>query len=422
VSDRRPLASLLLLALGACTRPAPATPIGRATPNQPGVTVAVYGARDASYALVEDRRELVVGASPVVLLGDIDPGADLRSLQLDVITGGRGLALGACSRESITPATSAIETPEHYEIVEDANGEAQVIEIGGGAIGFGARTPIAPALEAVPTIRCDVRGAAGTYLVRLVYVTRGFGFRARSQLSLTTDATGAGRASVTSRFAVTTPVSGRGRADLVLYEGTPGGTKAPREVGRSTIALDGSVAIIAGPTRDANARLLRVYYGAAHVAQAGVAPGDPRWSRESQPVVRAILELEGERPIGDIDVTIIDDGELHELVVGAGSKNPDEPKTIPLWVEPDLRGGRERGTEARAGLITDRVQLSIANRGARPREVWVVERVRPTKTAKLVAWTPKASAKPALGTKHVRTKLTIAPHEIGRTSFVLEYR
>ncbi|MCX5743674.1 MAG: hypothetical protein NT062_14375, partial [Proteobacteria bacterium] len=151
---------------------------------------------------------------------------------------------------------------------------------------------------------------------------------------------------------------------------------------------------------------------------------DPQWGRESSNEIRAWLELDGDLPVGDVFVRVTEGGADERAVDIPAStrKLSAADHRLPLWIDAELRGARERGTEQRAQVLTDRVALSIANRGGVARDVWIEEPIRRTRSAKLVGWWPKPNGKPELGPKHTRFRVSVPPAEILRFGFSLEYR
>src|SRR5205823_1149301 len=96
------------------------------------------------------------------------------------------------------------------------------------------------------------------------------------------------RATVTTRFAVATP-NWNVRADLVLYDGVPGGDRSPREVARGQATLDGATAVFVPPEREIPAQLRRIYDGA--VRPLDLPATDAMWGRDSTAQVWMWLEL-----------------------------------------------------------------------------------------------------------------------------------
>ena len=182
-------------ALGAaCSGAGPVAPAGSAAPV---ISIAIYR-RDGvdGYAVVDDRRWIDV-AGGALEIDRVDPRADLPSLVIEPLAGG-ALQIGACLRDRLPRAAFA------------------------------------------PLLRCAALGAPGRHLVRALYVVPGLGYRAQHDVAMTA----AGQAAVVSRFAVVTP-AWQVRAELALFDGTPGGPHPAREVVRGTAMLDGGIAVLA---------------------------------------------------------------------------------------------------------------------------------------------------------------------------------
>src|SRR5690606_36549797 len=112
----------------------------------------------------------------------------------------------------------------------------------------------------------------GRYLVRVPYTTTALGYLARHEI----DARDLTRVRVASRFSVATP-AWKQNAELVLYDGTAGDERAPREIARRRVALDGSVAVLTAPVREIAGRIRHVYEGAVVTSADST---DPAWAIE----------------------------------------------------------------------------------------------------------------------------------------------
>jgi hypothetical protein len=251
--------------------------------------------------------------------------------------------------------------------------------------------------------------------VRVLYVSTALHYRAAHELAITA----IDRATVTSRFAIETPVWGE-RAELIVLDGVPGGAKPPREIARGSAVLDGSVAVLAAEPYAGAAELYSVYDGAVKVE--GIASTDPGWAQESQPVVwiavalphvelvpgpvRAHVELPGE-PVRDVEVP------------DAARDVAGDTLRLPLWVDPSLHGERQRFSDfSNSSVHAERFLVTVANLGDAPREVWVEEPLRAMRSRSLVkAWPGKA----ATAGDRVRARLVIAPGKLERVGFVVAY-
>jgi hypothetical protein len=122
--------------------------------------------------------------------------------------------------------------------------------------------------------------------------------------------------------------------------------------------------------------------------------------------VRVHVELAGQ-PIRDIDVPALG----RRTVAGALG--------LPLWIDEDLRGRRDRWSRPHDDTgIADRFSISIANVGATQREVWVEEALRTARRRTVRNAWPGA---PVLLETRIRLKLTVAPGKIERCGFEVDY-
>ena len=320
----------------------------------PGITIAVYD----GFAVVDDRRDVEVGGGTLAL-DEIDPGAALASLQIE-----SDLAVGACHRER--------------------------------------------AAHAAGSVHCDVSGTPGRHRVRLVYVSTALRYRVEHAITVA-----GAHARVVSRFAVEVPAWGS-RAELVLFDGAPGGDHAPREVARGTARLDGTTAVLATSEREVPATVRRVYDGAL---RGDLPPTDAAWGRESQPLVWVWLELDGvSLARGPVRVHL---GDRDVLVPGEGIRAERHQLRLPLFVDDELRGLRARYVDlGDSASLAERMLLGIASTAAEPREVWIEEHLRPAHRRRIErAW----PVKPVLAGDVVRTKLVVKPGAIERTGYTIAY-
>jgi hypothetical protein len=328
------------------------------TPKLPaGTTISLYD----TYAVIDDRREVDLHGGELVL-DKIDPGASLASLAIE-----SDLVVGACHREP--PA--------------------------GG-------------------VRCDVKGTPGRHLVRLVYVSAALHYRADHDVAVTV----AGHAHVASRFAVDTPAWG-GRAELILYDGAPGGDRVPREVARGVASLDGTTAVLAAAPLDVPATLTRVFDGAL---LGDVPPTDAAWGKDSQPSVWVWLELQGlVLARGPMRVHVELPGEpVRDATVAAEARRTDHGTLrAPLWVDDALQGTRARFVDLGDGAaLAERFAFGVANTGTAPREVWIEEHLRPARARRIErAW----PTRPVVAGDVVKTRVVVKPGAVERTGFTIAY-
>ncbi|MBA3461992.1 MAG: hypothetical protein H0T46_18680 [Deltaproteobacteria bacterium] len=396
-----------LVALAACHPPS--RPETIATPA-PGITMSFYRAGARSYTVVDDRRTVEVRGG-MLLLDHIDPGAALPSLVIEPL-GGSTLVVGQCDRDHET----------HTLAPDDALAKfGQWQERRRQRIADGDPDPDPdPAPDGTvdvvsPVVRCNASGAQGPQLVRILYVSSGLTYSAQHAVTMT----GADRATIATRFAIASPSWG-GRAEVVLFEGVPGGDKPALELARGSLALDGSTSVLGAPPRETPARVRRVYDGATRTGVGDAS--DPTWGRDSVQAVWVWLELEGatlspgpthahlELPgetIRDIDVP------------SAGRQHTRTGTRLPLWIDDQLRGLRTRAVVGSDGAsLTDRFMVSISSTAAEPREVWIEEKLRPAKRRTLKAGWP---TKPLLGADTARTKVLVKPGGVERLGYSIEY-
>lgn len=361
------VAGLAGLAVPGCPRPAPAPVAALAD----GVAIALYGHLGGdSYGVVDDRRWVEVTGDSVVL-DRVDPGAALPSLVIEPLAGG-ALDVGACLRDRAEAAA----------------------------------------------LRCAVHARPGRYLIRLLYVSPKLFYRSQHAAIVTSP----GSAALSSRFSIVTP-AWRIRADVTLYDAVPGGERAPREVARGRIALDGGTATIDIAAHPVPARLRRIYDGALRPAD-GPDPRDPRWGRESQSAVWLWLELPGQAEVlapGAVHVRAALPGDaIGEVDVAAPLRRVRGGELqLPLWVDDQLIGKRERWTEAPDdAVLRDRFTIAITNHGDAAREVWIEEVLRPASRRRLGRAWPRP---PELGHSRLRLPLAVAPGTTERAGFAIDY-
>lgn len=356
-----------------------------------GVAIALYArAGGDGYGVIDDRRWVEVAGDQLVV-DRVDPGAALPSFVIEAIAGG-ALEVGACRRDRLATV-----------------------------------------------LQCAVRARPGRYLIRLLYVSTALRYRTQHDIAMTA----ADRATIASRFAIATPALDT-RAELTLYDGVPGSEPPPRQIARGTIALDGGTAQLAVAPRSVGARLRRIYDGAARRGDGsgsrvprryegpndyndGPDPRDPRWGRDSQPTVWVWLEL---ADVGDTGGGILAPGpvSVHIAAPGEPARDVEVPAVarrrsgnelrLALWPDLVLVGKRDRSTEVPDdGLISDRFQIAITNRGDTAREVWIEETLRPGRRHTLGHAWPRS---PELGRHHLRLRLLVAPGAVERAGFAID--
>jgi len=374
-----------------------------ATPPE-GIAIAVYAPPGAAgFAVVDDRRQIEVTAGEIAV-DRIDPAAALRTLVVEPLDG-KPLALGACTRDRIAPGTEALTKLAVRP--PPRPGEAAT----------GPQVPPPPDGVLSPVVRCRVDAVPGKHFVRVLHVAPSISFRASHKVVVE------GRtATVGSRFALATP-AWKTRAQVTMFDGMPGVEVPMRVVGTSTLALDGSVAVVANPDRRAPAQLRTVYDGAIRDRDDSD-PREPSWGVESRRTVWVVLDLDiDDLPSGPIEVHAGMPGEpARDVVVTQLDRDQLGPTLqVPLWLDETLHGTRRDDVSTREGphgrIIVQRIQLMVANASDVPREVWIDERLRPG-LRREVRGTPIA---PTIVGDTARVKVVVPPRGDERTVFTLRY-
>ncbi len=400
--------SLALVLLAACTQ----HPAVAVAPVTAGISIALY----QGYGVVDDRRWIEL-ADHELALDHIDPGASLASLVIEPL-GGAPFAIERCSREG-TPApppapVEVARTREQVELERLAYWRRQ------RALRdprVGAQAAVTPPMVAAtaPIVRCTIEGAPGKRLVRILYVSRSLAYTAQHDLAMTE----ADRAELASRFTFVTP-NWRDRAEVTVFDGSPGGEHPVTELAHGAVALDGSTAILAPKPRTVAARLLRIYDGAIATPEADIA--DASWNAQSVHLVWVWVELANTAlSPGPVHARIEVPGEpLRELDLPASLRAPlAADLRLPLWPDEQLSGSRTRISDVGAeNELADRVMLSISNLGDVPREVWVEEYTRRARSRRIEHGWP---SRPQIAGDLVRAKVEVKPHAVERAGFTLRY-
>lgn len=429
----------VLLLLAACTTH---HATGPREPADAGISISLYslGTPESSYGVVDDRRWVELTDKQLVL-AHIEPGASLASLVIEPLSGG-SLTITRCVREAVPepppkPQARSLLVANPPPIPLDLSlGNLELVrELRLKKIrALQLRKQINAKAEAEPiarvdaTVVCTVDGAPGRHLVRILYVSTKLDYRVQHALTMTTP----DRATLVTRFVIATP-AWHEHADVIVYDGVPGGQRPPTEVTRGAVALDGSIAILATPAREAAARVRRIYDGAVATPQVDVA--DAAWNSESSHVVWVWLELPHTTLApGPISAHVeLPDELTHDVELAAGvrgaSEDGDDLLRLPLWIDTQLTGTRQRFTDPSVdpsatapttdeGVLAERLLLSVANQSDAPREVWVEEHVRRSRHRKLLRAWPK---RPMATGDVVREKLVVKPHAIERVGYTVEY-
>ena len=395
----------LIAAIGiAGCRPGP--PVEPVAMPAVGVSIALYRDGEASYGVVDDRRWVEVTGTTLVL-DHVDPGAALPSLVIEAL-GPTDLRVGQCTRDHVSYADDAKTALERY-------GEWQVRRRQQMLDGTEPEPEPTAAPLVVSSLRCRVVAAAGRHLVRLLYVSPRLGYRAQHDVTMAAG----DRATIATRFAIETP-RWSAVADVTLFHGLPGGEHAPAQIGRGSIQLDGSTAVLAAAPREVPARLRWIYDGAIRVGRGSET--DVQWARDSVRAVWVWLELSGgELPPGPVHAHVEAPGEaIRDALVPAGGRELlGATLRLPLWIDDTLHGMRSRMVIGADGAsLADRFVISVANTGEVAREVWIEERLRTSRRRTLRGGWP---TKPALVHDRARTPLVIKPGATERTGYVIEY-
>ena len=387
----------LLLALAACHPPAPAKI--EATPG-PGISIALYD----TFALVDDRRAVDVRGGALEL-EHVDPGAALASLVIEPLGDPHGLHIGECTRDAL-PELARAPDPHGKPAPEPP--------------------PADSTAHYAPVVRCRADGPAGRYLVRIVYVSNALRYRAQHDVTVIAGRA-ALRAIVTSRFAVATP-SWQQRADLVIYEGVPGGAHLPREIVRGAAELDGSIAVLAPAAREVPAQLHAIFDGAQVLGPRpadNAAALDSTWAQGSTQDVWMWLDLGKLRLApGPMHVHVELPGEpARDAAVPADRRDQgssaDAPLRVPLWIDSSLHGFRQRFADfADDAALAERFLITVANAGEAPREVWIEEPLRAVRRHWLVrSWPGKAT----IAGDRVHARVVVQPGKLERVGFSVAY-
>jgi hypothetical protein len=404
-----PHLAIVAAVLGAaCGGAGHASKVAPANAAGAGMSIAIYD-RDGldAYGVVDDRRWIDVTGGALEI-DRVDPRADLPSLVIEPMAGG-ALEIGTCLRDRIP--TAPVTAPDSARVVSAPASSPTV-----ATAAPPAATPARPAFA--PVLHCTARGAPGRYLVRVLYVVPELGYRVQHDVTVTAQ----DRAAVVSRFAIVTP-AWQVRAELALFDGAPGGERPPRELARGAAVFDGGIAVIAVPRRVVTARLRWIYDGAVigHGSD-DPSPRDPQWGQKSQPAVWVWLELDAPALApGPVRAHIELAGEATRDidVPAAGRRTTTAGVRLPLWIDDQLRGRRERRSDARNdAVLTDRFQLSIANLGEPTRDVWIEEQLRPARHRTVAGTWP---SEPTIIDNRLRMKLTVRGGKIERGGFDVAY-
>ena len=418
--------ALVFVGLAACGAKAAAPAERVATPTE-GVAIAIY-AGEGGYAVIDDRRFIDITGDNIVL-DDIDASSPLESLVIEPL-GPEAIRVGACVRERLDDSPEALASlaeargarPKKVIVIHEASDREHPYHLEDSKTIEPAVLPKPSVLS--PLVRCRVEGPRGRHLVRVMQVSTSTSFVTHHDITMTT----ADRATVVTRFAITAPAWHGERAAVTLFDGQPGGKTPPTQIATGVVVLDGSTGLLATQPREVAARLRSIYDGAKLENEEEVKPDDIVWGRESRHQVWVWLELTGAKvAAGPV--------RAHVELADSRSNGPSTSRDVeiapelrqvsgdderwPLWVDEDLVGSRRRRIDRADGVvITDTLDLAVSNLGGEPREVWVEERLRPSKRRTLShAWPNK----PAFAKGVARTKLTLAPGQTERLGFTIDY-
>ncbi|MEO8704621.1 MAG: hypothetical protein ABI867_31490 [Kofleriaceae bacterium] len=383
--------ALVVVVLAACTPPPRVEHV--ANPAE-GISVMVYAKDDAGYGVVDDRRWIEV-ANNAFTLDRIDPAAPLPTLVIEPI-GGTALAIGTCVRDRIDTTANGLQQLAQGSLKPTADGK--------------------PATAGVlsPLVRCNATGR-GRHLVRVLYVAPAIRYRGQHDITVTGD----GKATVSTRFALTTP-AWNVPANVALFDGMPGAEEPPHEVAHGTVTLDGGTAVLAIPTQIVPATLRRIYDGA--IRDHDTPATDMTWGRESKRAVWTWLELEQVKLSGGgvrVHIALPDERETDIIVSTIDREVIGKLLRLPLWVDDQLNGARRHWLERETDkAFSQRFELSVSNAGDTPREVWIEERLRPARRRTIQRAWPTT---PVIENGIARVKVTVAPHGTERVGFAIDY-
>jgi hypothetical protein len=377
-----------------------------------GVSMAFYQAGGKAYTVVDDRRWVEIRGG-MLLLDHIDPGAALPSLVIEPLGGG-ALVVGQCDRDHETQKLPADAALERYGAWQERRRERVAA---GDVDGEPEPAPDGTITVVSPVVRCTVTSNAAQtrQLIRVLYVSNSLAYRAQHDITMTRP----DRATIATRFAIATP-TWDGRADVTLFEGMPGGDKPAVELARGSLTLDGTTTVLAAPPRETRASIRRVFDGAIRTGVGNAS--DPSWGRDSVHAVWLWLELERVALSGGPTHAHLElpGDEIRDIEIpSAGREESSAGTRLPLWIDEQLRGIRNRVVTGSDGAtLADRFQISITNLGSDPREVWIEEELRPAKQRSIkVGW----PTKPVIAADVARTKLSVKPGGTERVGYVIEY-
>ncbi len=285
-----------------------------------------------------------------------------------------------------------------------------------------------PELAAAPTLRCRITTSyPGVQAIRLAYRTTTVRWQAAYQVAITDDAP----ASITLVPRYTIDLAGLPApavdtlpADVSLRSVASGDATTPLTVWHGAVALGGAAATVLGPPSTRAARLRRWYRGAAP-SEDGVDPHERSWGQASTGQVwrelvfaRAATDVPGELRVGSPDGH---GGTRWSTGALPAAPEPGPEVTlvrVPLDVDPDLIGFRERLVHDDDDGLADEVRLSVANRGPAPVKVILEEPLRP------IGRPTVRFAAPAPGTLSAEVwqlEVEIAPSGLERAAVLLQY-
>ncbi len=410
-------AALLLACMTAVGCGSRTTP-SNAKPPEAGISIALYRSGGTGYGVVDDRRWVEISGS-TILLGNIDPGASLASLVLETSSDVR---IGPCTRERLPDADdvprSPLDAATQQRRLELARAQARAREYEPRR--YRRPVPVRPEPAAQPSekfapiVQCDVAGAPGKYLVRILYVSSTLSYRVQHDIEVR-DAT---KATIESRFAFQTP-HWRERAEVVLFDGLPGGVEPPREITRGPATLDGGTSVLIVASREVPALLRRIFEGASFDVE------DESYELDFTSVW-ATLEIPNVRLVpGPIRAHVELDGEDRWIDIPMKRADPkakpddDEPFRVKLWIDSALRGARQRVMVENDGIRQiEVVTLTMSNTGDTVREVWLEEHARPAKRRQIDRPWPK---KPSASGNTIRNKVVVKPGRVERVGYTILY-
>jgi hypothetical protein len=282
--------------------------------------------------------------------------------------------------------------------------------------------PVPLPSKLAPIVRCRVDGPPGRRFVRVLHAAPSIEFRVNHAVMVTDEAGDDDRATMTTRFAITTPSWASQRAHVALHDRAPGGEHAPRVITHGTIVLDGGTAMLVNPERTVHAHVRTVYDGA--IRDPAVPATDPIWGRDSRRAIYTVLDLPDPMlPAGpfDVRVTSATTPARDVVVTAADAEKIGAVLRLPLWADTTLHGSRRNAPEtfSRRGarMMVQRLVTSVTNASEVSRDVWIEERLRPAKKRDIRGEHPKLTITDGVA----RMQVVVPPRGTQQVTLTITY-